>query len=74
MSQQVDLTRIYYPNEPVTKPVVEREAFADDDETKALAKNPKFLSMISSSRLSIKEKGGIPLDEIKRELGLDDNL
>jgi len=59
---------------PVTKPVVEREAFADDDETKALAKNPKFLSMISSSRLSVREKCGIPLNEIKRELGLDEHL
>ncbi|MGK7874444.1 MAG: hypothetical protein AB4426_14395 [Xenococcaceae cyanobacterium] len=70
MSKPAELKRIPYPRKQVKKPVVDREAFEDDRETKALSRNPKFLEMIEESRRSLREKGGIPLDEIKRELGL----
>jgi hypothetical protein len=68
MSKPAEFKRILYPTKQVKRPVVDREAFEDDEETKALTRNPKFLKMIEESRRSLTEKGGIPLDELKREL------
>ncbi len=41
-----------------------------DWETVSLANNPKFIAIIEASRRSYREKGGIPLDQIREELGL----
>ena len=40
-----------------------------DWESISLANNPKFIALIEASRRSYRERGGIPLDEI-RQLGL----
>jgi hypothetical protein len=44
-----------------------------DWESIALANNPRFLALIEESRRSYREQGGIPLDKIRRELGLAPN-
>lgn len=41
-----------------------------DWETVALAKSPEFIELIEASRRSYRERGGIPLDQIRKELGL----
>ncbi|NLF71774.1 MAG: hypothetical protein GX575_22310 [Candidatus Anammoximicrobium sp.] len=41
-----------------------------DWETVSLANNPKFIALIEASRRSYREKGGIPLDQIREKLGL----
>lgn len=41
-----------------------------DWESVALANNPKFIALIEESRRSYREKGGIPLEQLRRELGL----
>ena len=41
-----------------------------DWESLALANNPRFLALIEESRRSYRKEGGIPLDEVRRELGL----
>ena len=42
-----------------------------DWESVSLASNPRFLAIIEESRRSYREEGGIRLDELRRELGLD---
>lgn len=42
-----------------------------DWESVALASNPQFLAIIEESRRSYRDEGGIPLDDLRRELGLD---
>jgi len=41
-----------------------------DLETISLSNNPEFIAILEESRASLKEEGGIPLDEMKRRLGL----
>jgi hypothetical protein len=35
-----------------------------------LTSNPRFAALIEESRRSYREKGGISLDDVRRELGL----
>ena len=53
----------------VTEPQLE-----DDEETVALANNPKFLEILERSRARYKAEGGISLEEMRRRLGLDGEL
>jgi hypothetical protein len=59
---------------PVTKndgvPKTESE-IEDDEETIAVANNPKFLAILERSRARHKVEGGISLEEMRRRLGLD---
>src|SRR5438552_150174 len=41
-----------------------------DWESIALANNPRFRSLIEESRRSFREEGGIPLEDVRRELGV----
>ncbi len=41
-----------------------------DTESLALAHNPRFVAIIERSRASLRAKGGTPLAEVRRELGL----
>ena len=53
------------------KPVAAVKDLAGSDwESVALANNPKFIALIERSRASYREKGGIPLGDIRKELGL----
>jgi hypothetical protein len=40
----------------------------------SLASNPRFMALIEASRRSHREKGGIRLDDLRRELGLETDL
>ena len=42
-----------------------------DWESVSLVSNPQFLAIIEESRRSYREEGGIRLDDVRRELGLD---
>jgi hypothetical protein len=42
-----------------------------DADSVSLSMNPKFLAIIERSRRQIREGKGIPLDEVRRSLGLD---
>ena len=50
--------------------VAVRDLSGSDWETVSLANNPKFIALIEASRRSYREKGGIPLDQVRKELGL----
>jgi len=41
-----------------------------DAESIALANNPRFVSIIEKSRARYKAQGGIPIEEVRRRLGL----
>jgi hypothetical protein len=41
-----------------------------DWETLALANNPEFMSMLERSFRSLRQEGGIPIEDVARELGL----
>jgi prevent-host-death family protein len=41
-----------------------------DRESLALCSNPEFMAMIEESRACQKAKGGIPLEEVRRKLGI----
>ncbi|MGD0140537.1 MAG: hypothetical protein ABSD28_16845 [Tepidisphaeraceae bacterium] len=41
-----------------------------DAESIALANNPRFVSIIEKSRAMYKAEGGIPIEEVRRRLGL----
>ena len=43
---------------------------ASDWEALALSNNPKFQAIIARARRSYREKGGIRLEDLRRELGL----
>jgi len=45
-----------------------------DWESVSLANNPKFIALIEASRRSYRQRGGIALDEIRRQLGLKRGL
>ena len=51
--------------------VAVKDLSGSDWETVSLANNPKFVALIEASRRSYREKGGIPLDQIRKELGLE---
>jgi hypothetical protein len=48
-----------------------KDVSGSDWESVSLASNPRFLAIIEESRRSYREEGGIRLDDIRRELGLD---
>jgi hypothetical protein len=53
------------------KPMASVQRLSDADwECIALANNPKFMAMIEESRRSLREEGGIPIEDVARELGL----
>jgi hypothetical protein len=47
-----------------------KDISGSDWETVSLANNPQFIAIIEASRRSYREKGGIPLDQVRRVLGL----
>ena len=48
--------------------VVEIEDF--DREAWSLGSNTEFIALLEESRKSLREHGGIPLEEVRRELGI----
>jgi hypothetical protein len=50
-----------------------RDVSGSDWESASLANDPRFAAIIERSRRSYREAGGIGLDQIRRELGLDTN-
>ena len=42
-----------------------------DWESISLANNPRFLALIEESRRAFREEGGIRLEEVRQELGLE---
>ncbi len=49
-----------------------KDASGSDWESISLASNPQFMALIEESRRLHREKGGIGLDDIRRELGLEE--
>jgi hypothetical protein len=47
-----------------------RDLSKADAERAALANNPEFQAIIAASRESLRKRGGIPLDEVRKQLGL----
>jgi hypothetical protein len=41
-----------------------------DWECVSLANNPKFIAIIEESRRQYREKGGIPMEKVRKDLGL----
>jgi hypothetical protein len=53
------------------KPLAAVKALAGNDwESVSLSNNPRFLALIEESRRSYREKGGISLEAIRKELAL----
>ncbi|MGO9463568.1 MAG: hypothetical protein ACLQIB_48040 [Isosphaeraceae bacterium] len=50
-----------------------RDVSGSDWESASLASNPQFRALIEQSRRSYQDKGGIGLEQMRRELGLDGN-
>lgn len=50
-----------------------KDVSGSDWESISLASNPQFMALIEQSRRSYRERGGIRLDDLRRELGLDDD-
>jgi hypothetical protein len=48
-----------------------KDVSGSDWESVSLASNPRFRAIIEESRRSYREEGGIGLDDLRRELGLD---
>ena len=48
-----------------------RDVSGSDGESPSLAENPQFMAIIERSRRSIREEGGVGIEELRRELGLD---
>lgn len=48
-----------------------RELSGSDWESASLAHNPQFVALIERSRQSYRDKGGIGLDQLRRELDLE---
>jgi hypothetical protein len=49
-----------------------KDVSGSDWESISLASNPRFMALIEQSRRSYREKGGIRLEDIRRELGAED--
>ena len=47
-----------------------KDVFGSDWESVSLANNPRFVAIIEESRRSYREHGGIPLADLREELGL----
>jgi DNA-binding HxlR family transcriptional regulator len=54
------------------RPGQDSSAFHMDQGSIALAQNPRFRAIIEESRRSYREQGGISLEDLRRELGLDE--
>jgi hypothetical protein len=53
------------------KPVVAvKDLTGSDWESVALANSPRFIALIEESRRSYRREGGIPLAEVRKQLGL----
>ncbi len=53
------------------KPLVAvKDVSGSDWESISLANNPRFRALIEESRRSFEEEGGIPIGDLRRELGL----
>jgi hypothetical protein len=50
-----------------------RELSGADWESAMLAHNPRFAAIIEQSRRSYREQGGIGIEQLRRELGLEAN-
>jgi hypothetical protein len=50
-----------------------RDLSGSDWESASLANNPRFQALIEQSRRSYRERGGIGLEQVRQELGLDGN-
>ena len=48
-----------------------KDVTGSDWEAVSLNSDPRFMSIIEESRRSYRETGGIGLEELRRELGLD---
>jgi hypothetical protein len=48
-----------------------RDVSGSDWESASLAHNPRFAALIEQSRRSYRDQGGIPLEQLRRELGLE---
>jgi hypothetical protein len=51
--------------------VAVRDVSGSDWEAAARANNPRFTAIIERSRRSYKDKGGIGIEQLRRELGLE---
>jgi hypothetical protein len=63
-SEAVILTRAGQPVASV------RDVSGSDWESASLASNPRFAAIIEQSRKSYREKGGLGIEELRQELGL----
>ena len=50
-----------------------RDVSGSDWEATSLAHNPRFMALIEQSRRSYRDRGGIGMEQLRRELGLDAN-
>ncbi len=50
--------------------VAVKDLSGSDWESVSLANDPRFKALIEASRRSYREKGGIPLDQVRKELRL----
>jgi hypothetical protein len=48
-----------------------RDVSGSDWESASLAHNPQFAALIEQSRRSYRDQGGIPLEQLRRDLGLE---
>ncbi len=54
------------------KPVAALVAIEDGDiEAVSLSTNPTFLTILKRSRARLEKEGGIPIEEVRRKLGLE---
>jgi hypothetical protein len=53
--------------------VTVRDVSGSDWESASLANNPRFTTLIEQSRRSYQDRGGIGLEQLCRELGLEAN-
>ena len=51
-----------------------KDLSGSDWESVSLASNPRFIALIEESRRSYREKGGIRLDDLQKELGLEKDV
>ncbi len=51
--------------------VAVRDLTGCDWESAALASNPRFAAIIEDSRRSLREQGGIGIEQLRRDLGLE---
>jgi len=53
--------------------VAVRDVSGSDWESASLASNPRFKALIEQSRRSYQDRGGIGIEQLRRELGLEAN-